>query len=288
MPGAQPKGFRCGDSAELFAEFVLNSLAFTTRVPRQEDIGHDLLCALAEHDGTLVRAGPSFTVQVKSKRENLVYEKEHEVAWIKNQDNPFFICISRRESLEIELYSTWNMLNGFLAKRADRITLVPGNPDDNYQEVTTLEDGSEQTIPLGRPILRISAQDAMDEETVQRFGAVLRKWIELDRENIVNRSAGMHWVVGPRDYDTNESLKEVTEWGIAFFWHAKNLCRCRMNLGRAATALRLTIHHLGAEAEAEPKMAQEIKALEQALSVHCDYLQPLAKSVLRKYVGLVL
>ncbi len=48
MPGGRLRSFRLGDRTELMAEFALNTIAFTTRVPRQEDIGHDFVCALAE------------------------------------------------------------------------------------------------------------------------------------------------------------------------------------------------------------------------------------------------
>ena len=53
------------------AEFVLNTIAFTTRVPRPEDIGHDFVCALSELQDGFYWAGPSFTVQVKSDRKPL-------------------------------------------------------------------------------------------------------------------------------------------------------------------------------------------------------------------------
>ena len=71
MPGARLRNFRFGDNAELLAEFALNTFAFTTRVPRQEDVGHDLFCSLTERDGNLLRAGPFFTVQIKSDRSEL-------------------------------------------------------------------------------------------------------------------------------------------------------------------------------------------------------------------------
>lgn len=71
MPGGRLRSFRFGDRNELIAEFVLNTFAFTTRVPRQEDVGHDLLCVLSNLKGDMFWAGPSFTVQVKSEHEPL-------------------------------------------------------------------------------------------------------------------------------------------------------------------------------------------------------------------------
>jgi len=263
-------------------------MAFTTRIPRQEDVGHDLFCVLAERAGNLLTAGPFFTVQVKSKREEVIYDKEYEVMWIKNQENPFFVCVADRENLTVELYSTWNMWNGFLFKAAKRIVLVPGGPDDEYQKVWTCEDRTEQMVPLGRPILRISAKDAMNEERVQSFGAILREWVEMDRENIVNKLAGMYWVVGPIHYETNRSLAESPGRMTAFYWNAKNLRRCQLNFGRSATALRLVVRKaLGPGGETTSDMAQKIDDLEQVLRSHSDHLEHIAKEVLRKEVGLV-
>ena len=286
MPGARPRGIRFGDRGELLAESILSSIAFTVRVPRQEDVGHDLLCTLAERNGNLLRAGPFFTVQVKSKSERIIYEKEHEVAWIKNQGNPFFLCVADRDDLTIEMYSTWNMLNGFLLKEAGRIVLAPGSPDADYEAVETREDGTEQVVPLGKPVLRMSIQDAMEEERAQTLSAVLRVWVEIDRENIVNRAAGMYWVVGPLRYETNVSPLDSKDWRIAFFWNTKNLDRCLLNFGRTATALRLVIRVASGGDEAVRWGEERINILEQALRSYSDHLEPLAKQVLHEHVGL--
>jgi len=135
MPGARNRDFRIGDSAELLAELIINSMAFTTRVPRQEDVGYDLLCVLAGLDNRLLKAGPFFTVQVKGTHENIIFEKDYEVAWIKQQENPFFICDANRDALSVEIFSTWIMHLGFLSMGADKIVLAPGGAEDNYQEV---------------------------------------------------------------------------------------------------------------------------------------------------------
>lgn len=39
MAGCRWRTFRLGDRSELLVEQLLASLAFTTRVPRQEDVG---------------------------------------------------------------------------------------------------------------------------------------------------------------------------------------------------------------------------------------------------------
>jgi len=62
MPGGRARTFRLGDRSELLVEHLLAGVAFTTRVPRQEDIGIDFMCSLitGSHDQGLLKAGPFF------------------------------------------------------------------------------------------------------------------------------------------------------------------------------------------------------------------------------------
>jgi hypothetical protein len=287
MPGVRPWGFRPGDSAELLAECILGCLAFTSRVPRTEDVGHDLLCSIAERDGNLLKAGPFFTVQVKSTRDVVKYSGEHELEWIRGQENPFFLAIVDRSALCLEMYSTWNMLNGFLLRGAKCVVLQAGGPEDVCGEVVTAVDESEQRIPLGKPILRITAQDVMNPAKAQDYARILRQWVELDRENIVNRHASMYWINGPAFYQTNHPLGAETQFRVAFYWNAKNLYDCLVNFGRSATALRLVIRRrVGEEGERSAELSGKIAALEQALRSIAEQLDPFSKTLLRDNVGL--
>lgn len=256
------------------------------RVPRHEDVGHDLLCTVSEREGHLLRAGPFFTVQVKSNTDPLVFEKPHEIEWIRNQENPFFICVANRGDLAIEMFSTWNMLNGILYRKTRRIELVPGDPDADYEPVITREDRSNQLVPLGRPVIRMSMQDAVNEERAQALGDIVTEWVVIDRENIVNRRAGMHWVVGPTNHETNGLPSDCHEWKTEFFWNAKNVRRCVRNFGRPATELRLTLRNALGTKEAESWGNARIAVLDQTLRAYSEQLEPLAKDSLREYVGL--
>jgi hypothetical protein len=167
---------------------------------------------------------------------------------------PILLCVVNRERLEIELYSTWNMQNGFLLHGASRILLVPGRPDDNYQEVTTADDRSEQVVPLGRPILRASASEVMDAAKAAELGAVLKGWVALDRENLVRKSAGMYWVAGPSHYEMNRPLTDAPDLNVWFYRNPLNLAQCESNFGLIATALRLVLRRvLGAEGGSRPR-----------------------------------
>lgn len=287
MPGARLRTFRMGDRNELLAEFILSTFSFTTPVPRQEDVGHDFICALSELKGNLLWTGPSFTVQVKSTLDPLIFEKEHELAWIREQENSFLLGIVDRENLRLDLYSTWSILKGVLHKAARRIVLIPGPADADYQAVITEPDESEQRIPLGRPILSANVYEVMDENRAKYLGEVLREWVLLDRENLVNRRAGMYWVLGPTRFTTNKKLTEGSELASFFYWNPLNLGKCLVNFGRAATALRVVLRAaLKEEGELMGPNPQMISDLERVLRSHAAHLDPFARKILRESVGL--
>ena len=249
--------------------------------------GHDLLCALAERDGNLLRAGPTFTVQIKSNRDPIPYENKYEIEWLSNQENPFFVCVAHRRTLSIDLYSTWNIHNSYLYKRAEQIILVPGNENDEYARPYPPESREQQTVPLGRPILQIGVKDIMDVDKVSAFRKILRDWIEFERQNIVNKQAKMHWIEGPLKYETNHPLPEPREMLVAFYYNAKNLGDCLKNFGRSATDLRITMRRfLGQERENTPNFLEKTQALEQVLLHFSEFLEPTAKEALSNEVGL--
>jgi hypothetical protein len=282
MTAVRWASFHFGDNAELLAEFILNTIAFTSRVPRQEDVGHDLLCALAELDGKLLKAGPSFTVQIKSNKDPIPFGekgKRYEVEWLKHQENPFFICVANRKDLCVDLYSTWNVHNSIHWREAARIILRPDDDDAEFELPFPREEPEcreQQTVPLGRPILRIFAHDAMNKEKAQHYSNVLKSWILLERKNIVAAEAGFHWIQGPVTYQTNESIadKELIK---TVYYNIQRHSEYRSNLIRAALNLRLAYRHsLGEVGEQNPAIAGEIQLLEGVIEFYWDILDPLA------------
>jgi hypothetical protein len=284
MPGGRLRTFRLGDRTELMAELVLNTIAFTSRVPRQEDIGHDFVCALSELRDGFYRAGPSFTVQVKSNLEPLVFAKRHEIQWIKGQENPFLIAVGDRDELKLDIYSTWNRLNGFLFKHAEKIVFNFKAAPSGGSSVHTEDDGSEQIIYLEKPVVSTTVKQMMDEAHASTVTRVLKQWIELDRENIVNNHAGVHWVIGPAAYETNALFGPETTWMCWQFWNRENLAKCEKNFGRAATELRLTLNAaLTKSPERSGEYQDRISALEEVLRSYSMCLEPLSRKALEQH-----
>lgn len=242
MPGARLGSFRLGDRAELLVEHLLAGVAFTTRVPRQEDIGIDFMCSLIKgsHGSGLLKAGPFFSVQAKSPGEVPVYDKTHELEWITHQENPLLVCVADREQSAMDVYSTWNLTCavqggwGSGEKPANRIRLCPGEIAESWPGLRNNSDGS-QDVLLGRPIIRITHDQVFDADKTAEIAEVLEGWVAIDRENIVNRGAGLNWVVGPLTYETGKPLSGAH--GGFFYWHPDNLQKCFVNLGRSAVAV---------------------------------------------------
>lgn len=290
MANRRHRDFRLGDRSELLAEFCLNTMAFTTRVPRQEDIGHDLFCVLAEKDGDNLYAGPFFTVQVKSNRRPLRFREGHERRWINQLENPFFVVVANKKELRIDIYTTWMRLLGTMYKGDNTIVLKPGEPtagDHHAYHVNGLtgvaRDGSEQVIWLGKPIISGAVSDFMQENKAEDYAKLLKHWILIDNQNIVNAAAGTHIVTGPAIRDTNQ---EPTGLG-AHWWlltNPKNLNDCQQNLVRTATLLRRTIDH--AQLTDDPQYADKISTLDCLLRAYKDLLGSPEEHILRRYCGL--
>jgi len=283
MPGARYRSFRLGDRSELLAENLLCAFAFTTRVPRQEDIGFDFFCSLISREDQLLKAGPFFTVQVKSSTAPVIYTKDHEIAWITGQENPLLLCVVDRTAKAMDVYSTWNVMCGPLAKQPTQITLVPGKKWDTWPGVDHNPDGS-QEIRLGAPIVRVTEDDIFVDTRVDQIANVVSEWIELDRANIVNRHAGMYWVTGPLDYETGKPPSYASgPMGIAFYWNLANTPRCAQNLGRAVTALAAIIQdQLPGSERIKPIWKQRVAALREVAATHWSLFDDSVRNILAK------
>src|SRR5206468_1915967 len=66
MSGTRSSNFRSGDRSEYLTVYLLSALGLVTEVPRQEDIGFDLVCNLAEQESGILSFRHHHAVSVKS------------------------------------------------------------------------------------------------------------------------------------------------------------------------------------------------------------------------------
>ena len=282
MPGGHLRTFRIGNRSELLVEQLLAGLAFTARVPRQEDVGVDFFCSLISQRENFLQAGPFFAVQAKSPTDAIRYEKPHELDWITTQENPLLLCIADRKALAMDVYSTWNLLCGVLGgwrgqKQPNSILLRPGVAYNKWPGVVDQDDGS-QAILLDKPIARITDADIFDETRMQQIAAFLGEWTALDRTNIVNRHAGMYWVAGPLAYETNKSPWASGQAGVQFYYNPSNLKQGGENLGRVVTGLTLLLPQIADMNQ--PPWTARMSALQAVLHSHWELFDEPVRRVL--------
>ena len=200
------------------------------------------------------------------------------------------ICIADRDAISMDIYSTWNLLFGVLAghtvtKTATKIVLRLDQTSDKWPHVRDLEDGT-QEILLGNPIAHVTHDDIVDEARTQELAAVLAAvlaaWILFDRLNIVNGRAGLHWVVAPQFYETNDMPILNNPLSVAGYWNPKNLDKCKHNLVISAAFLWRTIEAAGLMSSTAAPWAEGIPPLKELLR-WCYEIDPSIRSFLPEF-----
>lgn len=206
------KSFRLGDRTEILAEMFLNTLAFTTKVPRQEDIGHDFICFLSPQKGDYFYAKEAFTVQVKSDKRKIVYRGKGKLQWLRNLENPFYFLIGYKKQLRVEIFSTYRILEEMLMKgEAENLTIYfDSKHEGKYYAYTVpdtpgIDEKYDQFVHLGEPIIQVSLEELMKDESHKKYLTILKQWVRNDRANIIGDKSGLYWINIPKEYKKNES-----------------------------------------------------------------------------------
>lgn len=322
MTGGQLAATYGGVVNENLAMTFLSKIAFTTKVQRQDDLGHDYHCVLhvpivaPAKSGTgtvaLLTAGPPFNVQAKSDRDSLRYEQSHEREWIGTQQSPFFVCVVDEGSLTVEFFSTWNLHNAIQAHgygkpgdaRVDVVELTMPKPGADAEWPGFTRAGIEPpddgngfllSVPLGPPILSATLPEVIADPDA--FRAVLRQWIDFERANIVRQAMRMHWVYGPDAWRTNQPFSSSTPVCGGFYVNPRNLYReadhlyretLPENLLRNAVAVFAAVseHRKQLPGVALPGVTAELEAAVDELLMKGDHLlDGVARGVLARHRG---
>src|SRR5947208_2597136 len=117
MSGKRVFSWREGDRSEYLAHFLLSAIGLVTPIPRQEDIGVDFYCSLADQEKGVLTFGFPFIVQTKAIGTPVVeirppddYQHQQRVildhiSWLFRQELPLFLALVDKEDISIRLYS---------------------------------------------------------------------------------------------------------------------------------------------------------------------------------------
>ena len=222
MSGKRVFTWREADRIEHLANFLLSALGLITPVPRQEDLGVDFHCSLADQEGAVVTYGFPFLVQVKSIVKPQVRIKaprkyRHQpnvipdhLSWLFNQELPMFLALVDRDEISIRLYSlspAWFVFHDrehcpdcsslSLIPRIDESNDARAGRPQRIGQVTSSPESYEYEVDLGFPVASFSAKETAVRQTLATLKDSLRTCINNEVRNLVFLRAGLpqfHWI----------------------------------------------------------------------------------------------
>jgi hypothetical protein len=262
MSGVRLHNPRQGDRSEYLAVYMLSALGLVTQVPRQEDIGIDLICNLAEQESGIVGFRHHFAVSVKSastpraifvpadsKKDDPKYTDHFN--WLFHLELPLMLAVVDKEKQELALYSTlpaWFLFHERLGD-CGVIELVPrtqvngSNPGVDRPKDCGAEAAAAGRrrfeVDLGFPITVLTVQELGDKELLKRKKDSLRRAIELGAESARFAQMGTPYfwwfnVTIPGGYVAGKTNPDGYNGGVAWFVGA---CRDVHQLGRMMVGL---------------------------------------------------
>jgi hypothetical protein len=193
---------------------MLSALGLVTQVPRQEDIGFDMICNIADQESGVLSFRHHYAVSVKStaddarfvfeppdsRKGDATYAKHYD--WMFNFELPLLLALVDRDKQEVALFSTlpaWFLHYGHKAD-CGVIELLPrqSTTGENAQVGPPKDCGPDARaagrkryeVDLGPPITVIKATDLNDKARLALIKEQLRPAIELGAQTA--RHAQMH------------------------------------------------------------------------------------------------
>lgn len=208
---------RKGDRAEYITQGIFSALGYSIQILRQEDYGIDFLCTITEKDIHVSYPTKSFTVQLKTAKDNIVYNVTNpkKIKWLLENNLPFFICHFDNIKNQVDFYST-SILNKYIITKPLGVTkisfqLLP-EPGECTVHLGIHKKGNKIfNLLLGSPFLSISLNDLSSEPIIEERKSILNKVINIETENIVYRNLGLPFMRWLHQYETN-ILKMAVGW----------------------------------------------------------------------------
>ncbi|HEX4825243.1 MAG TPA: hypothetical protein VFV19_13130 [Candidatus Polarisedimenticolaceae bacterium] len=247
MTGLQLASFWEGNRAQLFATYVLSSVAAVVPVPVPMDFGYDLLCTLTRRERHALFAGRAFGVQVKSRSDPEIRYggmndrgdwKRYELEWLYEQQQSFVVCVVDLKEWRVNLYSTQFMWWVPWQKgMPGEVVLVPdlslgdfteaegrsmqnryrASPLPNASDGSRPGDGFSYRVPLGNPIVSVSVKEHEAAAFRDQVRRCLERWVGLDYRNLTHWRLKVPYVEEWITWVTNEAPEPPAK-----LWHFFN------------------------------------------------------------------
>lgn len=216
--GSRFYNFREGDRSEYLAVYFFSALGLVTTVPRQEDIGFDLVCSIADQEVGRLTFNDQYLVSVKSlstpdivllpakSDEDEAKEKTDEsyahISWLFRNELTLLLAVVDKETQTIRVYSTLPTWFIYYENRHEcaamtlrpRIDGVEGHPNvDRPQRIGDVKGFpgcGHYEVDLGYPILTATLSELLDKDKIRAMKMRLRFAIMFGRMSILNAQLG--------------------------------------------------------------------------------------------------
>jgi len=200
---------RKGDKAEYITQGVFSALGYSMQTLRQEDFGIDFICTLTERDIVTSYPTKSFTVQLKTNHENIVYSVKNapKIKWLLENKLPFFLCYFDSVENRVDFFST-SLLHRYTIIKPHGVTKISFRRELEIGSCV-LQLGEHKkgrkifNIELGKPFLSISLGDLADEKIIEQRKVTLNKVVDCENQNIVYRNLKLPFMRWLHNYETN-------------------------------------------------------------------------------------
>ncbi len=210
MSGTRLFNFRQGDRSEYLATYFFSAIGLVTPVPRQEDIGFDLVCSIADQETGNLTFNNQFLVSVKSLSSPNIElhptdnpnESLPHLSWLYRQELPLLLALIDKDNQEVRVYSTlpvWFLY--FEGKPCGSMSLIPridpeftddvSRPRQEEHELSTIPGKYHFNVDLGHPIVRATINDISDTDKLKVIKDQLRYGVNIARSTITHAQLGI-------------------------------------------------------------------------------------------------
>ncbi len=203
---------REGDRSEYFAQVLLSGLGLSTPVPRQEDIGVDFVCSLADKAGGVVTFGHPYLVSVKSIGEPNIEltptdaaikaNSQRHLEWLFRQELPLFLCVVDKDKFQMAFFSLiplWFLFyNGgpqcgslIIKPRVDSSNRSDVGEPKKVNEIAGWPGMFHYEVDVGHPIAVVNLDTLKDPTETDRVRSNIRRAAAHGRKTQAHRQLGV-------------------------------------------------------------------------------------------------
>ena len=217
MSGVRSYSFREGDRSEYLAQFLLSALGLCTFIPRQEDIGFDFSCSIADQEGGILTFGYPYLISIKSRsmpsidiepsKTAIEADDARHVAWLFRQDQPVLLGVVDKDAVSLRIFSLLPVW--FLYYRGGptigSLSLNPRFDAADTGDVGIPTQGAELAnwpghfhfdVDLGHPVAILDLPAIQDEARLRTIKQSLRFAVEFAERNLLHyrlRIPNFYW-----------------------------------------------------------------------------------------------